>query len=59
VYGHWGTLAYEDGSSSLEPNNLSPPEFCAVANFSMSYDAVWGWADRNCDEHFIYMCKVG
>jgi hypothetical protein len=58
VYGHWGTLVFADGGTSLEPNNLHMPEFCAVANASMAYDNVWGWADRNCDEKYIFVCKV-
>jgi hypothetical protein len=63
VYGHWGTLVSEDltsgaSISSEEPNNLSPPEFCAVANNSMAYDTAWGWADKNCEEKYIYICKM-
>jgi hypothetical protein len=45
-----------DGSS--EPNNKDAPEDCAVANYTESYDNVFGWADTNCANKFVFMCKL-
>jgi hypothetical protein len=58
VYGHWGQLVLDDGSAVEEPNNLAPPEFCAVANASMAFASAWGWSDRNCEERFVTICKI-
>ena len=54
----WGTY-FENGKASPEPNNLLNPEFCAVANFSMSFGtpAAWGWADSACQLRFPFMCR--
>jgi hypothetical protein len=53
TYQHWGS----DGSSK-EPNNQSPPEFCAVGNFTQRYDNVWGWADARCSGSYTSMCII-
>ena len=43
----------------LEPNNIYPPEYCVVANYSMTYEELWGWADTNCTAaQYPYMCKT-
>jgi hypothetical protein len=47
-----------DGSIRNEPNNVQPPEFCVTANWSQTYDSVWGWSDQNCDEFHTFICKV-
>ena len=57
-YAQWGELLLSDGNLVAEPNNLVPPEFCVVANYSQSRDSVWGWSDRNCDERFHFICKI-
>jgi hypothetical protein len=54
-YKHWGVYSV-DGSA--EPNNKDPPEDCAVANYTEAYDNVFGWADTNCANKFIFMCKL-
>ncbi len=53
TYQHWGS----DGSSK-EPNNQTPPEFCAVGNFTQRYDNVWGWADTRCSGSYTSMCII-
>ena len=57
-YEHWGRLVLGDGSIQNEPNNLVPPEFCATANWTQSFDSVWGWSDQNCDDYHISLCKL-
>jgi hypothetical protein len=54
----WGTY-FENGKASPEPNNLMNPEFCATANFSMTFGtpAAWGWADTSCGLRFPFMCR--
>jgi hypothetical protein len=58
AYSHWGSVALPDGTNSSEPNNLVPPEFCVVANFSQAYGSLSGWSDANCEEKHSFMCKV-
>ncbi len=58
-YEHWGTM--DTGTGKLpEPNNVNLPEFCAVANASQNHGspAAWGWADTQCKDKFVYICKV-
>jgi hypothetical protein len=57
-YAHWGRLVLGDGSIRNEPNNLDAPEFCVTANWTQTFDSVWGWSDQNCDDYHIFMCKV-
>ncbi len=59
-YLHWGVATLASGKSMPEPNNRSPPEVCAVANASQAYDQprAWGWADANCKQSMVYVCKV-
>jgi hypothetical protein len=40
-----------------EPNNLIEPEQCAVANFSQTVNKAWGYADANCGQKFVFMCR--
>jgi hypothetical protein len=37
-----------------------PPEFCVTANFSelSPQDGIWGWSDENCDEEYVFICKI-
>ena len=55
IYEHWGKGDSEVGP---EPNNSEPPQDCGLANYSQSYDAVWGWADAFCKEPHVFMCKM-
>jgi hypothetical protein len=43
-----------------EPNNVAPPEYCAVANYSQTYGkpTAWGWSDINCAKNFVFMCRL-
>jgi hypothetical protein len=52
-YVHWGAA----GSGS-EPDNLLPQENCGAANYTISYDGVWGWADTRCSNSFVSICRV-
>lgn len=64
-YQHWGV---QQPGNLLEPNNQFPPEFCAGSNLSMGiashdkkgvvFDGVGGWADRRCNERYIFVCEV-
>jgi hypothetical protein len=44
--------------NSREPNNMFPPEECAVANYTETFKRAWGWADVRCNDKFVYMCKT-
>jgi hypothetical protein len=55
TYVHWG-VSVPDGTP--EPNNMYPPESCASANYSESYDGAWGWADLGCYNNVSIMCKI-
>jgi hypothetical protein len=57
-YQHWGNATLADGSRRLEPNDLQPPERCAAANFSSSYDSAGDWADARCSLALPSMCEV-
>jgi hypothetical protein len=58
-YVHWGTMYVgEVGQFAAEPNNWQAPEYCAVANYSQAYTTAWGWSDQNCDDKYIFMCKI-
>lgn len=59
-YINWGVM---QPGSIPEPNNaVSPPELCAVANFTMTpastlpYRAFW--ADTGCSETYVFMCRL-
>lgn len=58
-YAVWGRMYLSDGRIRDEPNNLVRPEFCCVANYTQSQDGVWAWSDQNCDEEYIFICKIG
>jgi hypothetical protein len=65
TYQHWGVL---QPGNILEPNNRVPPENCAGGNLTMGirpadkapviFDGAAGWADHNCGEQYISMCRV-
>jgi hypothetical protein len=59
TYQNWGMYVDSKGSFN-EPNNREGSEFCAVANFTESIGATWGWADSACTGRawpFICMTK--
>ncbi len=60
TYRHWGSLSQGEAVSVPEPNNMYPPEYCGVANYSMAGDdKIWSWADTNCTPAaYPYICKV-
>jgi hypothetical protein len=41
-----------------EPNNRFSPEFCGVADLMRMSRGAGGWADENCMQHNIYMCRA-
>jgi hypothetical protein len=55
-YEHWGKGSGIDFPA--EPNNFEPQEDCGLANYTQSFDSVWGWADGNCKQPFVFMCKM-
>jgi hypothetical protein len=56
AYQHWGT--FRPGGLP-EPNNMRPPEDCAVGNFSEAWDdGVAGWADAQCNGNYTFICKI-
>jgi hypothetical protein len=42
----------------LEPNNLVPPEECAVSHMELAYGGAGGWADTRCDMQHVFICKL-
>jgi hypothetical protein len=61
-YQHWGYLQdRRTGARQLEPNNLIRPENCAGANTTLPWSqhgaTAFGWADHNCNEHYISVCE--
>ena len=59
TYEHWGR--YISLGNEPEPNNYdAPPEYCGGANWTESFGnpSAWGWADYNCDQPFVSMCKL-
>ncbi len=55
VYTHWGV--FQPGAIG-EPNNMMGSELCGIANASQSYNSAWGWADVQCSEPHIAICKI-
>jgi hypothetical protein len=47
-------------AKQFEPYAPSPPELCGVNNFTEVYGAppAWGWADTDCANEFISMCRI-
>ncbi len=41
-----------------EPNNRLSPEFCGVSDLTRMARGAGGWADENCANRNIYMCRV-
>jgi hypothetical protein len=46
------------GWAKGEPNNRFSPEFCGVADLTRMSRGAGGWADENCVQQNIYMCRV-
>ncbi len=55
VYSHWGV--YQPGALA-EPNNMLGSELCGLANATQSWNSAWGWADAQCSEPHIFICKI-
>jgi hypothetical protein len=59
-YRNWGMYATgEPGEGYPEPNNYFGDENCAIGNFSMirQVPPVWGFADYQCTDRFVFICK--
>ena len=54
-YEHWGTFL---PGSHREPNNIFPPEHCACANQTESFEGAFGWADVQCNTLMPYICEI-
>ncbi len=50
---HWGMAG-----SLVQPDNARGQELCLVANASMAYSKAWGWADTDCADTFVFMCRM-
>ncbi len=61
-YTHWGRLNYTGpgnvNMSILEPNGRARNEMCLLANYSQAYDGGFGYADANCNNKYIFMCRI-
>jgi hypothetical protein len=49
TYTHWG---------KGQPDSRTGMELCAGANFSMSYQGAWGWADAPCGRKAPFICRL-
>jgi hypothetical protein len=54
-YANWGTL---QPGARKEPNGLTGPELCAVANYSQALRGAWGWSDVPCALKTASICKI-
>ena len=54
-YTHWGTL---QPGARKEPNGLTGPELCVVANYSQAFGGAWGWSDAPCALKTTSICKI-
>ena len=52
-YEHWGI-----SRGRRQPDNAGGAEWCAGANYSLSYSEAWGWSDTNCTTAFPYICRT-
>jgi hypothetical protein len=41
-----------------EPNNMNAPEFCGGADLTRTRLGAAGWADLNCMNANVYICKI-
>ena len=60
AYTNWGMYSTGmPGEGFPEPNNYFGDEFCVIANYTQirQVPPVWGFADIQCNERFIFMCK--
>jgi hypothetical protein len=48
------------GNTQQEPYTLAgePREYCGLGNFTQSYSTLWGWANSNCENTFISICRI-
>ena len=62
TYRHFGMLNYTGpGNSNLtspEPNGKTKNEMCLMANYTQAYNGSFGWADANCNNKYIFMCRI-
>jgi hypothetical protein len=57
-YRNWGSLRTASGDDLPEPNNQSPPEYCGMASAAAIRSGAWGWADANCINSMVQMCRI-
>jgi hypothetical protein len=57
-YANWGQMTMADGLVRDEPNNIHPPEFCGVANYTQTTAEAWAWSDQNCEDRHVFICKL-
>jgi hypothetical protein len=44
--------------SAPEPNGKAKNELCLLANYSQAFNDSFGWADANCNNKYIFMCRI-
>jgi hypothetical protein len=57
-YVHWGNWTVRKQVVSVEPNNWSGNESCAVSNSSTGYKNAYGWGDGQCSLNMTSICKT-
>jgi hypothetical protein len=62
-YANWGTFYNPNNPEAMyvpEPNNMKPPEQCAVGNYTQGTGKpfTWAWADSNCYNTFVSICRI-
>jgi hypothetical protein len=60
-YSHYGSLQLttRTGNFSVpEPNGKAAGELCLMANQTAAYGGAFGWADTNCNNMYIFMCRI-
>jgi hypothetical protein len=56
-YQNWG-VAVGDDNMGPEPNNFFGDEKCAGGNFTEAKEGAAGWADAQCGQQFVFMCRL-
>jgi hypothetical protein len=57
AYKNWGVYQPGGKQEPFIPNG-GPPELCGAANFTAMSQGVGGWANSQCGNKFIWMCKI-
>lgn len=62
TYSHYGMMnvTFPGGATGLlpEPNGKARGEMCLMANMTQAFGGAFGWADANCNDKQIFMCRI-